>query len=99
MPAVLESDLDAFGSAINDIQSTGFKKIENKLQNSLIKKTMEDIRNAGAAGVGMSSFGPTIYAVTDNNGKDVMSAARDAIKDVGGEIIKTSAMNNGAKFI
>jgi beta-ribofuranosylaminobenzene 5'-phosphate synthase len=99
MPAVLESDLDAFGSAINDIQSTGFKKIENKLQNSLIKETMEDIRNAGAAGVGMSSFGPTIYAVTDNNGKDVMSAARDAIKDVGGEIIKTSAMNTGAKFI
>jgi len=99
MPAVLESDLDTFGSAVNDIQCMGFKRIENKLQNSLIKKTMEDIRNAGAAGVGMSSFGPTIYAVTDNNEKDVMSAARDSIKDVGGEIIKTSATNTGAKFI
>ena len=99
MPAVLESDLDAFGSAVNNIQSTGFKKIENKLQNSLITKTMEYLRNSGAAGVGMSSFGPTIYAVTDNNEQDVVSAAHDAIKDVGGEIIKTCARNTGAKII
>lgn len=98
MPSVLESDLDAFGSAINDIQSTGFKKFENKLQNSIIKKIMEDLRNAGAAGVGMSSFGPTIYSVTDTNEKSMIKEAQSAIDDVGGEIILTHARNSGAKI-
>ncbi len=98
MPSVVESDLDAFGSAINSIQSTGFKKIENQLQNSRIKKIMEDLRNSGAAGVGMSSFGPTIYSVTDTNEKNIISTAQKAIDDVGGEIIQTSARNFGAKI-
>jgi len=99
MPAVVESDLDAFGSAINIIQNTGFKKVENKLQNSQIKSIMEDLRNSGAAGVGMSSFGPTIYSVTDTNEKAVMKAAENSIKDIGGQVIQTRARNNGAKII
>ena len=98
MPAVVESDLDAFGSAINNIQCTGFKKIENKLQNSRINSIMEELRNAGAAGVGMSSFGPTIYSFTDTNEKNIIKSAQNAIDDVGGEIILTSARNSGANI-
>jgi beta-ribofuranosylaminobenzene 5'-phosphate synthase len=99
MPAVVESDLDSFGSAVNDIQDIGFKKVENKLQNPLISQIMKDLRIAGAAGVGMSSFGPTIYAVTDTNEQDIVSAAKDAIKDTSGQIIRTRAQNNGAKLL
>ena len=60
---------------------------------------MDNLRAAGAAGVGMSSFGPTIFAVTDTNEQDIVDAANDALKDVGGEIIITSAQNNGVKLL
>ncbi len=99
MPAVVESDLDSFGTAVNNIQDIGFKKIENKLQNPIIGKIINDLKIAGAAGVGMSSFGPTLYAVTDTNEKDIVGAANDSINDIGGEIITTCAQNSGAKLL
>jgi beta-ribofuranosylaminobenzene 5'-phosphate synthase len=95
MPAVLEKDLEGFGEAVNSIQNIGFKKIENQLQNPAIGEIMQILRDEGAPGVGMSSFGPTIYAVTDSP-KDILSAANDALKDMGGHIIETRAQNNGA---
>ena len=99
MPSVIETDLDAFGSAVNDIQHVGFKKIENNLQNPIIPKIMDNLRIAGASGVGMSSFGPTIYAVTDTNATDIISAGNEVIKEVGGEIIQTRAKNSGANIL
>lgn len=95
MPAVLEKDLEGFGEAVNSIQNIGFKKIENQLQNPVIREIMQLLRDEGAPGVGMSSFGPTIYAVTDSP-QDILSAANDALKDMGGHIIETCAQNNGA---
>jgi beta-ribofuranosylaminobenzene 5'-phosphate synthase len=95
MPAVVEEDLDAFGEAVNSIQNIGFKKIENQLQNPLIGEIMQLLRDAGAPGVGMSSFGPTIYVVTDHD-KYIQNIARDALQDVGGQIIETKAQNDGA---
>ncbi len=98
MPAVLEEDLDSFGESVNSIQDIGFKKIELELQNPFIKELIESLRNAGAAGVGMSSFGPMVYAVTDTNFKDILQAARDSMRDKTGEIILTTAQNEGAKI-
>ena len=40
----------------------------------------------GASGVGLSYFGPTIYAVTDTNTKDIFRVARSLMKDKEGEI-------------
>jgi beta-ribofuranosylaminobenzene 5'-phosphate synthase len=99
MPSVLESDIDTFGAAVNKIQDIGFKRIENKLQNPYIAELMNNLRIAGAAGVGMSSFGPTIFAVTDTNEQDIVSAADDALDGIGGEIIGTSAQNKGAELL
>ena len=73
----------------------GFKKIENQLQKSVIGEIMNLLRDAGAPGVGMSSFGPTIYAVTDSS-QDIVSAAQDALEGVGGQIIESKAQNYGA---
>lgn len=95
MPSLLERDLDTFGETINSIQNIGFKKIENQLQKPLIREIMNFLRDAGAPGVGMSSFGPTIYAITDSP-QDIVSAAHDVLDDVGGNIIETTAQNNGA---
>ncbi len=97
MPSVVEQDLDSFGSAVNEIQDIGFKKIEVEFQDAIINEIIENMRNAGAAGVGMSSFGPTIYAVTDTNTKDISKAAQSTMKEVGGKVIATRAKNSGAK--
>jgi beta-ribofuranosylaminobenzene 5'-phosphate synthase len=98
MPAVIESDLDSFGTAVNNIQDIGFKRIENNLQNPLIDQIMNELRSTGAAGVGMSSFGPTIYALTDTNERKIIDTAKNLLKNVGGEIITTRARNFGAKL-
>lgn len=95
MPAIIERDLDTFGETVNLIQNVGFKKIENQLQKPVIGEIMHTLRDAGAPGVGMSSFGPTIYAITDNP-QSIVSAANDALTDVGGHIIETVVQNNGA---
>ena len=96
MPAVIEQDLDDFGQAINTVQNVGFKKIELELQHSLIHELIENMRTAGAAGVGMSSFGPTVYAITDNGSKEISKAAQDTMEEIGGKIIITKAQNSGA---
>jgi beta-ribofuranosylaminobenzene 5'-phosphate synthase len=98
MPAVVEGDLDAFGEALNSIQDIGFKKIENNLQNPVIDKIMESLRWAGAAGAGMSSFGPTVYAITDTNSKGLISAVEDTLGAIDSEIILTRAQNHGAEI-
>jgi beta-ribofuranosylaminobenzene 5'-phosphate synthase len=99
MPAVLEEDLDYFGEAIDNLQSIGFKKIELKLQNPFIKELMDNLKQAGAAGVGMSSFGPTVYAVTDTNSKEIYKAAQESMQDKEGEILITKAQNIGAEIL
>ena len=99
MPAVLEEDLDCFGEAINNVQNIGFKKIELKLQNPFISKLMDDLRQGGASGVGMSSFGPTVYAITDTDSKDIRKTAQESMQDKEGEIIVTKAQNSGAKIL
>ncbi len=98
MPAIVEGDLDTFGEVINSIQNIGFKKIENMLQSPVIRDIMESLRSAGAAGVGMSSFGPTLYAVTDTNSKGLEKAAEDALGPIDSEIILTQAQNHGAEI-
>ncbi len=98
MPAVVEEDLDSFGYAVNTIQNIGFKKIELKLQNHFIKDLMDSLRSAGASAVGMSSFGPTVYAVTDTKAKDIYRTARQMMGDKNGEVILTAAQNYGARI-
>lgn len=96
MPAVVEADISSFGESINQIQNIGFKKVELELQHPLISALIENMRSAGAAGVGMSSFGPTVYAITDNNSKEILQVAQDTMKEVGGKLIVTKAQNSGA---
>ncbi len=95
MPAVLEHDLDDFGEAINTIQNIGFKKIERKLQHKLISKLIESMLEAGAAGAGMSSFGPTTYAITDNNPGKIIKAIEDTTENMNCYI--TQPQNKGSR--
>jgi len=97
VPSLVEENLDDFGAAINRVQEIGFKKIEVMLQHPVVHRLMAQMREAGAACAGLSSFGPTVYAITDTRGRDIEAAAREAMRDVGGEVLITRARNEGAR--
>ncbi|MCX6673727.1 MAG: beta-ribofuranosylaminobenzene 5'-phosphate synthase [Methanothrix sp.] len=97
VPSLVEENLDEFGAAVNRVQEIGFKKIEVMLQHPVVHRLMAAMREAGAACAGLSSFGPAVYAITDAQGRDIEAAAREAMKDVGGEVLLTRARNEGAK--
>jgi len=99
MPAIVEEDINSFGDSINQIQNVGFKKIELQLQHPLVHDLIKNMDLAGACGVGMSSFGPTVYAFTDNNLKQISRSAKDTMKEIGGKVVITKAQNNGANII
>ncbi|MDN7025362.1 DUF98 domain-containing protein [Methanoculleus sp. FWC-SCC1] len=97
IPGVIEHDLDAFGTAVNRIQHLGFKKVEVAAQPPVVPALLEALVDAGAAGAGLSSFGPTVYAVGDTGMDGVVGAAREVLDGRGGgAVILTRARNTGA---
>jgi len=97
LPGIVERDLDLFGSSVNAIQGLGFKNVELGLQPPEIPGLLGVMRSAGAAGAGMSSFGPTLYAIGDTGMQDVERAARAFMDEHGGgSTLFTSARNSGA---
>lgn len=93
LPALFERDLHAFGSSINDIQKFGWKKIEVEKQDPVISQTMEYLRKEGAAGVGLSSWGPLIYCFGDNL-ENLKTKAEDYLETRGGGISMIVFPNN-----
>lgn len=69
IPGILEQDIETFGKSINGIQSIGFKNIEVKLKSPLVPNLLTLMDNAGSYGSGMSSFGPTVFGLTDSDRK------------------------------
>jgi beta-ribofuranosylaminobenzene 5'-phosphate synthase len=97
LPGIVERDLDLFGSSINAVQNLGFKKVELSLQPPQIKGLLGAMRAAGAAGAGMSSFGPALYAFGDTGMREIERSADTFMKDwCGGITLITSARNRGA---
>jgi len=95
LPAVIEKDIVSFGDALNRIQKVGFKKHEVALQAKEVRQCMDILRENGAYGAGMSSFGPTIFAVAEDpeNIKKAMSEYLDST--IGGDVFITGARNTG----
>jgi beta-ribofuranosylaminobenzene 5'-phosphate synthase len=97
LPGIAEHDLDLFGSSINAVQGLGFKKVEIGLQPQEIPGLLDVLRQAGAAGAGMSSFGPALYAISDTGMPGIERAAQSFMKETcGGTTLITSARNTGA---
>ena len=98
LPGIVEHDLDLFGSSVNTIQGLGFKKVELSLQPPAVPGLLSALRDAGAAGAGMSSFGPAIFAVADTGMQDLEHAARLFMEEQagGGTTFVTTARNSGA---
>ena len=93
LPALCEKDLDMFGKAIQMIQNVGFKKIEIKEQNNIVKKVLNILNEDYFAG--MSSFGPTIYVITDTNEKEIKKIG----KEFGCNVFITECANKGYEMV
>jgi beta-ribofuranosylaminobenzene 5'-phosphate synthase len=97
LPGIASRDLDLFGSSINAVQHLGFKRVELSIQPPQVTGLLEMLREAGAAGAGLSSFGPAVYAVGDTGMTGIGQAAQRFMQESGGgTTFITTARNSGA---
>jgi len=98
LPAIIEEDPVSFGDAINRIQKAGFKKHEVALQKQEVRECMDIMRENGAYGAGMSSFGPTVFAVAEDP-KNIEKAVSEYMGDtINGSVFITRAGNSGVQL-
>lgn len=95
LPALVEEDIVTFGESINKIQEIGFKKKEVELQ-PVSFRLMQALREEGAYGAGMSSFGPAVYAFGEDAG-NLKKIAEEFLGEKGMVFI-TKARNEGARI-
>lgn len=95
LPAVVEADLDSLAATIKRIQELGFKKAEVEQYGDLIKGCFDLADCAG-----MSSTGPTVYAITDTNAREIERSFRDYFAESGYECrtLITKARNRGVEI-
>jgi beta-ribofuranosylaminobenzene 5'-phosphate synthase len=97
LPGIASRDLDLFGSSINAVQHLGFKRVELSIQPPQVTGLLEMLREAGAAGAGLSSFGPAVYAVGDTGMTGIGQTAQRLMQESGGgTTLITTARNSGA---
>lgn len=97
VPSLIEKDIEAFGWAIDQIQNVGFNKIEYPLQPQHVVSARNSMRDMGAYGVGLSSFGPTLFTVYDDKNASIVKKTQEALGETA-TIITTKAQNHGAVF-
>jgi beta-ribofuranosylaminobenzene 5'-phosphate synthase len=89
LPALVDGDLEAFGEAISTIQQINgswFAPAQGgTFASGVSTELIESMREWGAAGVGQSSWGPAVYAITDgdDSAAELASRARVALNGSG----------------
>jgi beta-ribofuranosylaminobenzene 5'-phosphate synthase len=104
LPALIEKDIASFGRALTSIQymvGDCFASVQGgRFSNPVSEKIVDFLLDRGAAGVGQSSWGPTVYGLIQGR-----SAARLLAKKVrilmnelgGGQILCLQPQNRGAQ--
>jgi beta-ribofuranosylaminobenzene 5'-phosphate synthase len=99
LPALRERDLDAFGEALFDFNLRSgqmFAAIQGgPYACSAVAELVAFVRRQGIRGVGQSSWGPAVFAVTADAGEAAYLAKRIE-EQGGGEVVITQACNRGA---
>ena len=99
LPGIAGRDLDLFGSSVNAVQKIGFKRVELSHQPPLVSGLLDVLREAGAAGAGLSSFGPTVYAIGDTGMTVIEQAAREFMQESGGGTTRITAARNSGPVV
>ena len=102
IPAVLEQDAEAFGTALTGIQMTVgriYQPVQEQLFNPASQWLIPLLNRSGALGIGQSSWGPTVYAFTDSPAaaeriaRTIKAEAQDRA-----DVTIVSADNTGARI-
>ena len=100
IPGILKKDIICFGEGLKRIQSIGFKKIEIDLQHDIVKKILKFFEQLGLKAYGMSSFGPSVVAITESDEEAhlLLKEVQKLISGFGGHIYICKPNNIGAKI-
>lgn len=102
LPAVIELDFKGFGEALFDFNSLAgqaFAKFQGGTYANLrIAELIQFIRSQGVSGAGQSSWGPTVFAVTEDDSRadDLAGKIRRTFSLQENEVWVTSTCNKGA---
>ena len=99
LPALVERDLDTFGAALTEAQElvgTCFAAVQNGLFHPDAAPLIARLKEAGARGVGQSSWGPAVYAFGANEAEErrLLDVARRASPE--GSVFAARGWNRGA---
>jgi beta-RFAP synthase len=104
LPAAREGEYDRFGEALyeyNHLAGSCYAQVQGGPYSSVrAARWVERLRRMGIAGVGQSSWGPTLFAVCANAGvatRLVEMLEHEAAAD-GWSLLSTRAANRGAKI-
>jgi beta-ribofuranosylaminobenzene 5'-phosphate synthase len=102
MPGAASSDLELVGRSIGALQRLGFKRRELALQPKPVVDLLDVMVQAGGAGAGLSSFGPTVFALaaSDDRARACAAAALEHLGAHGmtADAWTTAADNHGARI-
>src|SRR5436309_1830183 len=102
LPAVLTDDLEAFGEAITEIQALMGQQFAayqaGPYSSELGQAVAEFARQQGAAGVGQSSWGPTVFALVrgPHAARELIARIRARVGDLPIALSHTRARQRGA---
>jgi beta-RFAP synthase len=102
LPALVELDFKSFGEALfdyNSLAGEAFTKAQGGTYASpRITELIQFIRGQGIAGVGQSSWGPTVFAIVEDEsrGEKVARQVRETFGLQENEVLVTTACNQGA---
>ncbi len=101
IPAVIEGDLETFCKGIDALQALAWKQFEIESQDAVVIKIMKELKNLEINGIGMSSWGPTIFAfglpLIRGEPHDLLRQVRSLLDiNGGGDCFVTQAQNGGA---
>jgi beta-RFAP synthase len=104
LPALVERDLEAFGEALYEFNARvgqAFAAVQGgTYAHPRLGELVAFVRHQGIRGVGQSSWGPTIFAVTAGDGAaaDLARRLRKQFEMSSSEVFVTAACNGGARI-
>ena len=96
LPALLESDLDGFCLALDQMMKLGLKRKEIALHGRSAELAISDLRAAGLKGVGMSSWGSTFFGFAATHEECVQAAESLTSTSEFSTVLVTGAATEGA---
>ena len=96
IPSVLRRDIGMLRSSLASISQTGFKRREIEIYDVAVRNLISQLNDAGIA-CGMSSLGPTVYAIVEAADKRALEKLRQIARETGASLEGPfEAPNNGA---